>query len=65
MSLVSTLRANWRVLALTVIVVLSLGSLLAPEFRATEGPTNLQYGIQLDGGPRIPARSSRRSGRRG
>ena len=55
MSWLSTIRSNWRVFALTIIVVVSLGALVAPGFKDTDGPTNLQYGIELDGGTRLRA----------
>ncbi|MFB6193871.1 MAG: preprotein translocase subunit SecD, partial [Halobaculum sp.] len=64
MSLYGTLRDNWRVGLLTVLVVLSTVFLFAPGFAevsspagetAAAGPTNLKYGLQLDGGTRIRA----------
>ncbi|MFC7167469.1 preprotein translocase subunit SecD [Halospeciosus flavus] len=63
MSRLGTLRQNWRVAALVVLLVLSAISLFAPGMgagatgapSADSGPTNLKYGLQLDGGTRIRA----------
>jgi len=54
------LRDNWRVILLTVFVVGSAVMLLVPgappgTSGGNTGPTNLQYGIQLDGGTRLQA----------
>jgi preprotein translocase subunit SecD len=56
----SAIRDNWRVIALVVLLALSSVALFAPPgtFGATagaDGPTNLQYGIELSGGSRIRA----------
>ncbi len=56
-----TLRTNWRSTLLTVMILLSAVALFAPSGAlglsadTIDGPTNLQYGIQLDGGTRIRA----------
>ena len=70
MSLYGRIRENWRVGLLVVLVVLSTVFLFAPGFaqvsaapggdtggnaNASERPTNLKYGLQLDGGTRIRA----------
>ena len=56
------LRENWRIVLLTVFVVASAVVLLVPgavpgvaDAGGDSDPTNLQYGIQLDGGTRIQA----------
>ena len=56
------LRENWRIVLLTVFVVASAAVLLVPgavpgvaDAGDDSDPTNLQYGIQLDGGTRIQA----------
>jgi preprotein translocase subunit SecD len=57
----SDLRRNWRVVLLTVMIVLSGVVLFVPpdyigvEENQVSGPTNLQYGLELDGGSRIRA----------
>ncbi len=56
----STLRENWRLIALTVLLIASVVALFGPASLLatggdTEGPTNLQYGIELDGGAQIRA----------
>ncbi|PSQ58356.1 preprotein translocase subunit SecD [Halobacteriales archaeon SW_7_71_33] len=56
----SVLRENWRVISLSVLLVLSVVALFGPAGLLatggeTEGATNLQYGIELDGGSRIRA----------
>jgi preprotein translocase subunit SecD len=56
----STFRENWRVITLSVLLVLSVVALFGPaSLLATagdgSGATNLQYGIELDGGARIRA----------
>ena len=48
------LRENWRILLLAVLLVTS-GILLFAPSGDTEGPTNLQYGLELDGGTRLRA----------
>jgi preprotein translocase subunit SecD len=59
--MIGTLRENWRVVLLTVMLVVSLAALFVPQATlgeaggGGEGPTNLQYGIELDGGTRISA----------
>ncbi|WP_435359535.1 preprotein translocase subunit SecD [Haloarchaeobius sp. DFWS5] len=50
------LRENWRVIVLTLLLVGSGTVLLAPGIiEGSTGPTNLQYGLELDGGTRIRA----------
>jgi preprotein translocase subunit SecD len=51
------LRDNWRVILLAVVLLASAFSLFSPTVAggASEGPTNLRYGIDLDGGTRILA----------
>ena len=56
----SFLRENWRVISLSVLLVLSAVALFGPAdllatAGETDGVTNLQYGIELDGGSRIRA----------
>jgi len=56
----SLLRENWRVISLSVLLVLSVVALFGPPgllatAGETDGVTNLQYGIELDGGSRIRA----------
>jgi preprotein translocase subunit SecD len=56
-------RDNWRVIVLTVVVLASVFTVLAPTAEGdggapgvvSEGPTNLNYGIELSGGTRIRA----------
>jgi preprotein translocase subunit SecD len=59
MSLYGTIRENWRVGLLVVLVALSTVFLFAPGFAPAgatgESPTNLKYGLQLDGGTQIRA----------
>ncbi len=67
-----SLRENWRIVLLAVMVLLSGVSIFAPigdggssqnnttvanasDSAATEGPTNLQFGLELSGGTRIRA----------
>ena len=59
-----TVRDNWRVGLLVVLVALSTVFLFAPGFadvaagtdsNAADRPTNLKYGLELDGGTRIRA----------
>jgi len=51
------LRSNWRVVLLAVMLALSAVLLFVPGATVgsgeTDGPTNLQYGLELDGGTRI------------
>ncbi|MFB6107940.1 MAG: preprotein translocase subunit SecD [Haloplanus sp.] len=56
------LRENWRVLLLVVFLLGSAFALFSPTMAsssgpglASNGPTNLQYGLQLSGGTRIRA----------
>ncbi len=56
----SALRENWRIVALAVLLLASTAALFGPASLLatageTEGPTNLQYGIELDGGAQIRA----------
>ena len=62
MSALSTLRANWRVFALVVVLVGSVFVIFSPTFEQATAPgatdqdaTNIQYGLQLSGGTRIRA----------
>jgi len=61
MGLYADVKSNWRVLLLTLLLVLSGVALFVPgAFGSTagstgEGVTTLQYGIELDGGTRIRA----------
>ncbi|WP_267640841.1 preprotein translocase subunit SecD [Haloarchaeobius amylolyticus] len=49
-------RENWRVIALVVLLVGSGTVLFTPGLIAgATGPSNLQYGLELDGGTRIRA----------
>jgi preprotein translocase subunit SecD len=58
-------RENWRVVLLVVLLITSavvlfvpgigLGSSGATDSQATTGPTNLQFGLDLEGGARIRA----------
>ncbi len=52
-------RENWRIVALVVLVSASAVVLFVPGVVGAAGesgdPTNLQYGIQLDGGTRLQA----------
>jgi preprotein translocase subunit SecD len=54
---VAALRENWRVALLVVVLLASGFSLFSPTVGGDAGPgaTNLQYGIDLDGGTRILA----------
>ena len=54
----SAIPDNWRVGVLVVLLVLSGASLFVPGVGlggAADGPTNLQYGLDLSGGTRIQA----------
>jgi len=55
----SAIRDNWRVLALVVLLVGSSMVLFVPGLidtqEETAGPTNLAYGLELDGGTRVRA----------
>ena len=54
----SGLRDNWRVIALVVLLVASGLTIFVPGVglgTASEGATNLQYGLDLSGGTRIRA----------
>ncbi|PSQ07498.1 preprotein translocase subunit SecD [Halobacteriales archaeon QS_6_71_20] len=61
MSAWETIKGNWRVVLLVLMLALSSLFLFAPAFQPTEGPaaqetaTNLQYGLQLSGGTRVRA----------
>ncbi|MEZ3116986.1 preprotein translocase subunit SecD [Halobaculum sp. MBLA0147] len=58
MSLLDRVRDNWRVALLIVLVAVSTAFLFAPGFggSGSEGnPTNLQYGLELDGGTEVRA----------
>ena len=48
------LRENWRISLLVLLLVTSGVLLFVPSGEA-EGPTNLQYGLELDGGTRLRA----------
>ncbi|MFB6183579.1 MAG: preprotein translocase subunit SecD [Haloarculaceae archaeon] len=55
----STIRDNWRIALLIVAVAVSLFLLFSPTMgtasAASNGPTNLKYGLQLSGGTSIRA----------
>jgi preprotein translocase subunit SecD len=63
MSALGSLRSNWRVVTLVILLSLSVFALFVPGATVGEGEanvsddgaTNLQYGIELDGGARIRA----------
>ncbi|WP_135536299.1 preprotein translocase subunit SecD [Halostella pelagica] len=63
MSALSAIRSNWRVVMLVILLLLSVFALFVPGATVgddsanvqSDGPTNLQYGIELDGGARIRA----------
>ncbi|SDZ94128.1 preprotein translocase subunit SecD [Haloplanus vescus] len=59
-----TFRDNWRIFVLVFVLMASLFALFSPTMAqggtetsglANDGPTNLQYGLQLSGGTRIRA----------
>jgi len=57
-SLLGAIRSNWRVGLLVVLVALSTAFLFAPGFGSSasaDNPTNLQYGLELDGGTEVRA----------
>jgi len=49
------LRERWRIALLVVLVLSSGAALFLPAIGADSGPTNLQYGLELDGGARVTA----------
>jgi preprotein translocase subunit SecD len=49
------LRGRWRVVLLTLLLVLSGVALFDPGAGATTGPTSLDYGLELSGGTRLRA----------
>jgi preprotein translocase subunit SecD len=53
------IRENWRVILLTVLIVFSAVALFVPGIFGTSrdpgAPSNLQFGLELDGGSRIRA----------
>ncbi|AUV83743.1 preprotein translocase subunit SecD [Salinigranum rubrum] len=58
----SGLRDNWRIVLLVIVLLASTFALFSPTVggaesgnAATEGPTNLKYGLELSGGTRIRA----------
>jgi preprotein translocase subunit SecD len=58
----ASLRDNWRIILLVIVLLASTFALFSPtvggtgsENAATEGPTNLKYGLELSGGTRIRA----------
>ncbi|QLG61309.1 preprotein translocase subunit SecD [Halorarum salinum] len=60
MSVLDSLRDNWRVALLVVVLVLSATFLFAPGFgdqgpAAADTATNLKYGLDLSGGTRVRA----------
>ncbi len=58
MSALETARENWRILLLAVVLAGSTFALFSPTMTSassSDGPTNLRYGIDLDGGTRILA----------
>jgi preprotein translocase subunit SecD len=57
-STLGTLRENWRIAVLVLVLLGSTFALFSPTMasaNASDGPTNLRYGIDLDGGTRILA----------
>jgi preprotein translocase subunit SecD len=48
-------RENWRVFLLLFVLLASGFALFSPTLAGGDGPTNLQYGLQLSGGTRIRA----------
>jgi len=48
-------RESWRLVLLGVLLVASAAAVLGPGIGATQGATNLQYGLELAGGARIRA----------
>ncbi|MFB6154781.1 MAG: preprotein translocase subunit SecD [Haloferacaceae archaeon] len=48
-------RENWRVFLLLGVLLVSGFALFSPTLQGGDGPTNLQYGLQLSGGTRIRA----------
>jgi len=53
--MISELRDNWRIVMLTIFLVASGVALFAPGIGASDGPTNLRYGLDLDGGATVRA----------
>ncbi|MFT4964200.1 MAG: preprotein translocase subunit SecD, partial [Halobacteriales archaeon] len=55
MSVLDDLRENWQIVLLVLLLVVSAVALFVPSVVGgnAEGPTNLQYGLELDGGSRI------------
>ncbi|MDX1746301.1 MAG: preprotein translocase subunit SecD, partial [Halobacteriales archaeon] len=57
----STLRENWRIILLVIVLLASTFALFSPTVggseagTASEGPTNLKFGLELSGGTRIRA----------
>jgi preprotein translocase subunit SecD len=53
----SALRENWRIVMLAIFLIVSGVVMFVPAgpFANTDGPTNLQYGLDLDGGTRVRA----------
>ncbi len=54
----STVRENWRVILLVVVILASTFALFSPTLASaatSDGPTNLKYGLELSGGTRIRA----------
>jgi len=57
-SALETARENWRVILLVLVLAGSTFALFSPTMasaNSSDGPTNLRYGIDLDGGTRILA----------
>jgi len=50
----ATGKENWRVVLLSALLILSALALFAPNSNA-DGPTNLQYGLELEGGTSVRA----------
>jgi preprotein translocase subunit SecD len=57
MSALDPVRENWQIILLVILLVASGVALFVPNVvgGSAEGPTNLQYGLELDGGSRIRA----------
>lgn len=47
-------RDNWRVVLLTLLLLISSVAIFAPSTQR-DGPTNLRYGLELSGGTRVQA----------
>lgn len=50
-----SLRDNWRIIVLAILLVTSGIAIFGPGIGAATGPTNLNYGLELAGGTRLRA----------